>query len=155
MRRFGWFLLPLLLIGCRNPPNNLPYPVTLTREGMGAIHAGGTFDIALLRGKLPGFELEKLSEVTSEMGQTIVRLKRNDQSVALIVSDTHGDTISRIIILSPLIKNARGVGINDILPPSERLQCIRDECRYTDEKTITYRLDPHTHIIREITLQSL
>lgn len=154
MPRFGWILLPLVW-GCQNPPNDLPYPLTITPEGIGPIHLGAPFDLLLLRGKLPGFELEKLSEVTSAKGQTIIRLKRHNKPIALIVSDAKGDTLREVIILSPLIKNTQGLGINDILPLSERLHCIEDQCRYANETTILYRTEPHTRTIREITLQQL
>jgi hypothetical protein len=155
MRLFGWMIFPLLFLGCKNPDSPLPYPLTISPEGVGAIHLGGTFDIPLLQGKLPGFELEKLSEVTSATGQTIVRLKRHDEPLALILSDSSGVTITQIIVLSPLIKDTKKLGINDMLPPSEELHCVKDQCTYTANPTITYAIRPDTHTIREINLQQL
>lgn len=151
----GWILFPLLFWGCQTSSNTLPYPLTITSEGVGAIHIGGSFDIPLLRGKLPGFEIEKLSAVNALQTQTILQLKRYDEPIAFIVSDAAGAIISEIIIRSPLIKNSHEVGVNDPLPLSEKLHCVSEQCRYTDEPSITYVINSETHTIREITVQRL
>lgn len=150
-----WVLCALMFLGCQNRSNDLPYPLTITQEGMGAVHLGEPFDIALLQGKLPGFELEKLSQVTSEKGAATVRLKRGNDPIVLMVSDPQGANISEIIVLSPLVKNAQGLGLNDILPPSNNLTCVDDRCRYADQPSLHYTIDPTSRTIREIILQSL
>lgn len=155
MRSGGWILFLLLFWGCQNPSEPLPYPLTITSDGVGTIHIGGSFDVPLLRGKLPGFELEKLSSVTSSQTQTILQLKRHDEPIAYIVSDAAGDAISEIVVLSPLIKNSHGVGINDPLVLSEKLHCVSGECRYADEPSVTYVINSDAHTIREITVQRL
>lgn len=148
-------VVAFFLSNCHSPDGSLPYPLTITPEGMGSIHPGEPFDIALLRGKLPGFELEKLSRVASEKGATILQLTRGDKPIALIVSDQTGVTLSEIIILSPLVKNFRGLGINDIFPSTKDLNCTQEVCRYTNQPSILYRIDLNSRAIREIILQPL
>lgn len=148
-------VVAFFLSNCHSSDGSLPYPLTITQEGMGSIHPGEPFDIALLRGKLPGFELEKLSRVASEKGATILQLTRGDKPIALIVSDQTGATLSEIIVLSPLVKNLHGLGINDTLPPAKDLNCTQEVCRYTNEPSILYTIDPNSRAIREIILQPL
>lgn len=155
MRLRIWGLCALLFLGCQNRSNDLPYPLTITQEGMGTVHLGEPFDVALLQGKLPGFELEKLSRVTSEIGSTTVQLKRGNNSIALMVSDPQGVNLSEVIVLSPLIKNAQGLGLNDVLPSSKNLICTGNQCRYADQPSVHYTIDLDSRIIREITLQPL
>lgn len=155
MRLRIWACCALLFVGCQNRPNTLPYPLVISQEGMGAVHLGEPFDVAQLQGKLPGFELEKLSQVTSEKGAGTVRLKRGDDPVALIVSDPKGANLSQIIVLSPLVKNAQGLGLNDVLPLSKNLTCTDNQCRYDDQPSVHYTIDPDSRIIREIILQPL
>ncbi len=155
MRLSGWILLSLLFWGCHDSPVSLPYPLTITPEGVGAIHLNGTFDIPLLCGKLPGFEIKKLSSVTPDQPQTILQLTRYDEPIALIVSDSSKTTIAQIIVRSPLIKDSAGVGVNNILPISEKLRCDHNQCRYQDKPAITYRIEPQSRSIREIIVQQL
>jgi len=117
------------------------------------MHLNDSFEIGVLRGKLPGFELEEFSEVTAEKTRTLIRLKRGNMPIALLFADDQSTRLNEILILSPLLKNAQGVGINDPLPLSERITCVHDECRAADEPSIIYRIAPKTHTIREIVLQ--
>lgn len=148
-------LCAVLFFGCQHNSDSLPYPLTLSTQGVGAIHLGESFDIALLRGKLPGFELDTLSRVASAKEASVIRLKRGDEVIAMIAADQTGSVISEIIILSPLIKNMQGMGINDTLPPDKDIRCVRDECRYTGEPSIAYRIESNTRTIREIMIQPL
>lgn len=148
-------MLPLLFWGCHHSSDTLPYPLTLSEEGMGSVHPGDSFDIALLRGKLPGFELELLSPVASAKSAPLIRLKREEREIALFGSDPEGSRITEIIILSPLVKNDEGIGINDPLPDSDAIRCNGDECRYRDHPSITYRIETASRTIREISLQKL
>jgi hypothetical protein len=122
---------------------------------MGSVHPGSSFDIALLRGKLPGFELELLSQVASAKNAPLIRLKREEKAIALLVSDPEGSVITEIIVLSPLIKNKEGIGVSDPLPDTDAIRCIRDECRYRDHPSITYRIQTDSRTVREISLQKL
>jgi len=153
--RFGTLFLPILFWGCQPSSDALPYPLTISEEGVGSVHLGGSFDIALLRGKLPGFELELLSEVASAKSSPIIRLKRGGKEIALLVSDPKGSILTEVIILSPRVKNTQGIGINDLLPDTEAIRCIRDKCRYSNNSSVTYRIEPGSRTIREITLQKL
>lgn len=153
MRLSGWILLSLLFWGCHDSPTHLPYPLTITPEGIGTIHLKGTFDIPLLSGKLPGFEIKKLSSVTPDQPQDILQLTRYDEPIALIVSDSGKTKIAQIIVRSPLLKDPAGVGINDILSLSERVYCDRNQCHYKDKPTIIYSIEPQSRVIREITVQ--
>lgn len=153
MRLSGWILLPLLFWGCHDASTPLPYPLTISPEGVGAIHINGNFDIPLLCGKLPGFEIKKLSSVTPDQPQTILQLTRYDEPILLIVSDSSETKIAQIIVRSPLIKDSAGVGVSDILPISEKLRCDHNQCRYQDKPTITYRIESQSRSIREIIVQ--
>lgn len=155
MNRIGWALAGLLFLGCNNSSDTLPYPLVITEDGLGAIHPKDPFDIALLRGKLPGFELERLSQVASEKQPSIIRLKRGDHPIALIASDPSGRSISQITLLSPLIKNAEGIGINDLLSKETDIVCAQERCHYADTPSITYWIEPKRGTIIEITLQAL
>jgi hypothetical protein len=153
VRLSGWILLSLLFWGCHDSRTPLPYPLTITPEGVGAIHLNGTFDIPLLCGKLPGFEIKKLSSVIPDQPQTILQLTRHDEPIVLIVSDSTETRIAQIIVSSPLLKDSAGVGINDILPLSERVRCDHNQCHYKDIPTIIYSIEPQSRSIREITVQ--
>lgn len=155
MLRYGWIAALLVVGGCKSPDSLLPYPLAVTAEGIGPVHIGESFNIPMLRGKLPGFDLEKLSEVTSANGQTILRLKRHESPIALVISDPKGEVIDEVVVLSPLVKDSHGAGINDILKASGHLRCIQEICRDSDIPSITYRIRPDTQTIREITVQRL
>lgn len=146
-------LLPFLFIGCTTPSNTLPYPLTLNEEGLGAIHSDTPF--AQIRSSLSGFEFEKLSQISPEHPQMIYQMKRGNTLIAQIVSDPSGKRIAAIHILSPLIKNKNHQGLGDSLPLSTTLQCQDQECHYTDEPSLHYRIDPKKRTILEITYQRL
>lgn len=154
MRPVFFLLIPaLFLFGCRSPQEPLPYPLTITEEGLGAIHPETPFDQA--GGKLMGFEARKLSQITPDHPEMIWQIRRGESVFAHIVSDEGGKKISRIDILSPQIKNRHAQGIGDSLNPSPALTCDNGTCGYADEPSLRYRIDPASRIIREITLQKL
>lgn len=154
MRPVFSLLVPVLfLFGCRSPQEPLPYPLTITEEGLGAIHPETPFDQA--GGKLMGFEARKLSRVTPERPEALWQIRRGENVYALVVSDEGGKKIDHIDVLSPQIKNRRAQGIGDSLSPTPALRCDNGTCSYADEPSLHYRIDPASRIIREITLQKL
>lgn len=147
------FLLAFLLIGCSNPDKTLPYPLTISEEGLGAIHPNTPFE--QIEFSLSGFEFEKLSQISPEYPEMIYQMKRGNSRVAQIVSDASGKKISSIHILSPQIKNKGNLGLGNPLPQTQTLICHDELCSYTDEPSLHYRIDPKTRTIREITFQKL
>jgi hypothetical protein len=147
------FLAAFLLIGCSSEKTALPYPLTISEEGLGAIHPDTPFD--QISTTLSGFEFEKLSQIASDQSNTILQIKRGNSLIAQIVSDPSGKKISVIYILSPLIKNKHGIGIGDPLPYTESLNCNNDLCLSTDEPSLHYRIDLKGRTIREITFSRL
>lgn len=146
-------LAAFLLIGCSSPNTTLPYSLTINEEGLGAIHPNTPFEqISTL---LSGFEFEKLSQISPEHPEIIYQIKRGDNLIAQIISDTSGKKISAIHILSPLIKNIHNLGLGDPLPQNSSVICHDTLCRYTDEPSVQYRIDPKGRSIREITFQKL
>ncbi len=148
-------VLPLFLASCHSPQEPLPYPLTLSEEGLGAIHPGEKYDPALLQGKMPGFTLEKLSLITPGKAQTLLALKRGDHLLAHIFPDASEERIERITLHSDLIKDRRGQGIGDAILEDAKLQCGAHQCTYGTGTPLSYRIDPKSRVILEITLQKL
>lgn len=146
-------LSAFLLIGCSNSDNALPYPLTISEEGLGAIHPNTPF--TQISTSLSGFEFEKLSQISPENPEIIYQMKRGDRLIAQIVSDASGKKISAIHVLSPQIKNKDNLGLGDPLPQTQTLTCRDELCSYGDEPSLHYRIDPKTRTIREITFQKL
>lgn len=146
-------LIALLFIGCSTPLDTLPYPLTLSEKGLGAIHPNTPFD------KIPsimiGFKCEKLNIVSSNTTEIIYLIQKGSQPIAHIVSDSSGKKISEIHILSPLIKNKYHLGLGETIPQNTPLNCRDALCSYPDEPSVHYRIDPKTQTIREITFQKL
>ncbi|MGD9654589.1 MAG: hypothetical protein AB7U44_05275 [Sulfuricurvum sp.] len=153
LRPFIAVCLLFFMYGCQSPERNLPYPLTVTEDGLGAIHADTPMD--LIQSKLSGFSFEKLSQITPEHPEIIVQLKRGSNILAQIVSDRSGKKISAIVIVSPLITNRHNEGITGQLRSNIPLTCDENGCFYTDEPSVRYRLDPSDKTIREITYQKL
>ncbi len=147
------FLIGFLLVGCSKPSETLPYPLTISEEGIGAIHPNTPID--QLNTTLSGFEFQKLNPVSPDQQAVIFQIKRGDTLIAQIFSDGSGKKISSIHILSPLIKNKSHVGLGDRLPSDKKLVCDHDLCHTLDEPSLHYRLDPLTRIVREITFSRL
>ncbi|MDD5053226.1 MAG: hypothetical protein PHO27_10885 [Sulfuricurvum sp.] len=145
--------LPLIYIGCSTPNNALPYSLTISEEGLGAIHPTTSFEE--INTKLSGFNFEKLSQISPNNPQSIFLIKRGENRIAQIISDSSGKKIAEIDILSPLIKNKHDQGIGDTMSPQNNLICIKDICHYRDEPSLCYTLDINSHIIREITYQKI
>ena len=146
-------LFAFLFIGCSSTNNILPYPLTISEEGLGAIHADTPFD--QVNTSLSGFTFEKLSQISPGQSEMIYQMKRGESVLAHIVSDPSGKKIAAIHILSPLIKNKYGQGVSDPLPRTNTLLCTAEECRYRDEPSILYRIDSNQRTIREITFSPL
>ncbi|MBN2869927.1 MAG: hypothetical protein JXK04_03125 [Campylobacterales bacterium] len=147
--------LALLLAGCHSPQEPLPYPLTLSEEGLGAIHPGERYDPALLQSKMPGFTLEKLSLITPGKTQTLLALKRGDHLLAHIFPDGSEKVIERITLHSDRIKDPRGQGVGDPIQEDGELHCDENRCTYGTETPLSYRIDPKNRVILEITLQKL
>ena len=146
-------IFAFLLIGCSNSDNALPYPLTISENGLGAIHPDTPFEQT--NSSLSGFEFEKLSQISPEYPEIIYQMKRGDSLIAQIVSDASGKKISAIHILSPQIKNKQNLGLGDPLPQAKTLTCPNSLCSYSDEPSVHYRIDPNTRTILEITFQKL
>jgi len=146
-------LIALFLIGCGTPDETLPYTLTVSEEGLGAIHPETPFE--QISTSLSGFEFEKLSQISPQESEIIFQMKRGNAAMAHIVSDSSGKKIAAIHILSPLIKNKNHQGLGDSLPLSTTLQCQDQECHYTNEPSLHYRIDPKERTILEITYQRL
>jgi len=146
-------LSAFLVIGCSTPNNTLPYPLTISEEGLGAIHSDTPFEKISI--SLNGFEFEKLSRISPEHPEMIYQMKRGENLIAQIISDSSGKKISAIHILSPLIKNKENLGLGDSIPQSSAIICHDELCAYADEPSLQYRIDPNGRTIREITFQKL
>lgn len=146
-------LITLYLSGCSTPKDALPYPLTISEEGLGSIHPNTPFN--QLNSSLSGFTFEKLSRVSPDQNQLIFQLKRGKMLIADIVSDSSGKKIAEIQIVSPLIKNKNHQGLGDQLPMSKTLRCKNDLCYYENEPSLHYRIDLNTQIIQEITFSRL
>ncbi|MGA9046709.1 hypothetical protein [Sulfuricurvum sp.] len=152
-RRFSVPALALLFTGCLTQNTALPYSLRITEEGLGAIHADTPFD--QVSTSLSGFTFEKLSQISPDQSEMIYQMKRGERVLAHIVSDPSGKKIATIHILSPLIKNKYDQGVGDPLPRANTLLCTAEECRYQDEPSLSYRIDPNQRTIREITFSRL
>lgn len=151
-----WLLAGALFVGCTAPRDTpLPYPLTVTAEAVGPIRPGEPYDIGSLRGKLPGFTIEKMSLVTSENPETLLFLKRGEAVMAHIFPDRNGEKIEKISVVSPLIPDHAGQRVGETIRRSGDLRCEHRECRYASVPGLLYRLDPTSSAIREITLQKL
>jgi hypothetical protein len=153
------FRLPLFLIltlfffACSTPSNTLPYLLSISEEGLGAIHPETPFD--QVNTKLSGFTFEKLSQISPDHPETIFQMKRGENVIAQIISDPSGKKIASIVIISPLVKNRQNQGLGDPLPVDKTLHCDDNLCSKTDEPSLFYRIDPNDRIIREITFSRL
>jgi len=151
--RLFFSLLPLIFVGCDVPNEPLPYPLTISEEGLGALHADTPFN--QVNTTLSGFEFEKLSQISPDKPEIIFQMKRGKHILAHIVSDSSGKKIASIHILSPLIKNKERLGLGDCLPSNETTICTEDLCHRQNEPSLNYRIDPNQRTIREITYQKL
>jgi hypothetical protein len=152
-RLLSSLLAALFLSGCDAPNEPLPYPLTISEEGLGAIHPDTPFD--QINTSLNGFSFEKLSRISSEQSESIFQIKRGEKVIAQIISDSSGKKIASIHILSPLVKNRDNLGLGDPLPLSETLICTDEQCTSRDEPSLSYRIDPNGRTIREITFSRL
>ena len=146
-------LIALFLIGCGTPDETLPYPLTVSEEGLGAIHPNTPF--AQVNTALSGFAFEKLSQISPEQSEIMFQIKRGDAVMAQVISDSSGKKIASIHILSPLIKNKYNQGLGDVLLQTKALECADDLCHYRNEPSLHYRIDTKNRTIREITYQKL
>ncbi len=146
-------LFTLIINGCDTPNEPLPYPLTISEDGLGAIHADTPFD--QVSTTLSGFIFEKLSQISPDQNQFIFQMKRGKSAVADIVSDPSGKKIAEIQVVSPLIKNKYSQGLGDILPLSKTLLCSDTLCHNENEPSVHYRIDRNTRMIKEITFSRL
>ena len=150
--RFFWSALVLFMAGCSQENKTLPYPLSLTEEGLGAIHPDTPFEeipTAIL-----GFECEKLTAVSSSNKELIYQIKRGGDPLAHVVSDPSGKKIASIHILSPLSPDSRGQTLGDPLM-DEPFICDNTRCFDPETPALHYTIDPDTRRILEITLQRL
>jgi hypothetical protein len=146
-------LLALLISGCDTPNKSLPYPLSITEEGLGSLHPDTPFN--QVNTSLSGFEFEKLSQISPNQNEMVFLIKRGKKTLAQVVSDPSGKKIAEIQIISPLIKNRYDQGLGDPLPTSKTLQCSDDVCQNANEPSVHYRIDQNTRIIKEITFSRL
>ncbi|MBD3798808.1 hypothetical protein [Sulfuricurvum sp.] len=144
--------IALILSGCFEPSTTLPYPLIISQEGLGAIHPKTPIDqIPTL---MVGFEVEKLSAVSSVDEATIYQIKRGGTTLAQIVSDKSGKIVDSIHILSPLIKDTHNQTIHEPLKKKPFL-CKGERCTDPSSPLILYTIDPKNRTILEITYQRL
>jgi len=129
--------------------------MNITVDGVGSIHPGMAFDPKLIQMTCPGFEVEKVSPISPGEPLPLLILKRGKSDILYLVSDPAGEKISQISVISPLPKDKRGQGILDPIRKEADLVCEEELCRYRDQPSITYRIDPAARTIREITVQRL
>lgn len=144
----------LLFVGCGVSEDSLPYPLTITDEGVGAIRPGMAFDSSRIQSTLPGFTVDAVSRISPQKEPMILLLKRGDTPILYLLPDSEGKQILRITALSPLIKDRYDQGIGDPLRTTPSLSCKESECFYADTPGVRYTLDPAGRI-REITVQKL
>ncbi|MDD5716911.1 MAG: hypothetical protein PHW64_03835 [Sulfuricurvum sp.] len=142
----------MIIAGCASSDGVLPYPLTVSEEGLGSIHPDTPFEEVNTR--LVGFTFDKLTQISPEHPEIIFRLKRGNTVFAQILSDNSGKKIARMDILSPLIKNKHRLGLDDPLPQIAEIECRDHTCRYREEPSLMYTIDDN-RIIREITYQRL
>lgn len=140
-------------MGCTVPKNTLPYPLTISEEGLGTLNFDTSFE--QINTSLIGFDFQKLSRISAEQNCIIVQIKRGGKTIAQIFSDPSGKKIVTIAILSPLIKNKSNIGLGDPLPLNKNLICNDNRCHSEMEPSLHYRIDPSSRIIREITFSRL
>ncbi len=150
--RLFLIVLGLFIGGCSEQDKALPYPLTLTKEGLGAIHPDTPFEeIPTL---MLGFECEKLTAVSSYDQGLIYQIKRGEDPIAHIVSDRSGKRVASIHLLSPLIKDAYDQAIHEPLKEKPFL-CVGERCSDPASPEIFYTIDPKNRTILEITYQKL
>lgn len=145
----------LVFSSCSQPTNILPYPLTITEEGVGAIHPSQPYDFNILRSSLPGIECIRLHSVSSADQRQIILLKRGTENLAQLLIASDQKNIQEIVILSSQIKNKDRRGIGETLASRTTLHCTKSICRYNDEPSLEYKLDPLTHRILEISYRKL
>lgn len=138
--------------GCSRSEQNLPYPLIITEEGLGAIHPYTPFD--QISTSLSGFTFEKLSLVSPNQNTQLLQMQRGTTLIAHIVSDPSGKKIASIDILSPLVKNRHNQGLGDPLPDSKAIICQHLFCHYLQEPSLIYTISSE-RVIRKITYQKL
>lgn len=148
-------LLGLLFWGCDTPHDpSLPYPMTLTSEGLGTLRAGERFEASLIQGRFPGLGVEKLSQIVPQGAQTLFILKRHETALGYVFPDKSGKAVAKITVISPLIPDETGRKTGEVLPALPNIRCSGEECTL-EHSPLRYRIDPASRIIREITLQKL
>lgn len=150
---YRFLIIALLFIGCGSVDTHLPYPLTISEEGLGMIHPDTPFD--QITTTLSGFEFDKLSQVSSDHNSVILQIKRANHPIAQIVSDETGKKIAAIYITSNLIKNKQGIGLGDPLAQNDQIHCNATECISKNEPSVHYRIDPEHRTILEITFSPL
>jgi hypothetical protein len=150
--RFLLIALGLWLAGCSEQSTALPYPLTISQEGLGAIHPDTPFEEIPTR--MLGFECEKLSAVSSSDPTLIYQIKRGGKPLADIVSDPSGKKIVSIHILSPLIRDSHDQALGEVLG-AEPFVCDGARCVDPQSPSVRYTIHPSTRTIREITHQRL
>lgn len=148
-------LLGVLIAGCDSPQDpSLPYPMTLTSQGLGSLRMGTAFEPSLIQGKLPGLNVEKLSQIVPQGAETLLVIKRGDTVLGYVFPDDSGKSVAKIAVTTPLIPDETGRKTGQPLPPLAKMRCSGDECAFVDSP-LRYRIDPANRIIREIVVQKL
>lgn len=146
-------LLFFILGGCSSEQSTtLPYPLVVSEDGLGSIHPNTPID--QIPTQMIGFEIEKLSAVSSADQAAVYLIKKNGNILAQIISDKSGKKIDSIHILSPLIKDTYDQTIN--MPLKEKsFLCEGSRCADPRSPQIFYTIDPKSRTILEITYQKL
>lgn len=152
MVRLGIFwTIFILFIGCGSPDETLPYPLTITQEGLGPLHPTTPFEEVPTA--MIGFESQKLSLISPDQTEVIYAISKGSHTVAHVFSDTSGKKIDAIHVLSVHVQDVHGQKIGSALEAS--IPCGNGRCSDPSSPSISYEIDPKTRIIRQINYQRL
>jgi hypothetical protein len=149
---FRTLLAAFFVIGCSSQTTSLPYPLTISEEGLGAIHPDTPFNqIPTL---MIGFETEKLSAVSSSDQVMIYQIKRGGDLLAQVISDSSGKKVASIHILSSLIQDRYNQTLGQPLQKKPFI-CHDNQCADPAAPNILYTIEPNQRTILEITYQTI
>lgn len=151
VRQSIFWAICILFTGCGSPDEILPYPLTITQEGLGPLHPTTPFEEVPTA--MIGFESQKLSLISPEQTEVIYAISKGSHTVAHVFSDTSGKKIEAIHILSVQVQDGHGQKIGYVLDAS--IPCDHTQCSDPSSPSIRYEIDPKTRIIRQINYQRL
>jgi hypothetical protein len=138
----------LLLLGCSSP-SGMPYKVTFTSEGLGAIKATTLFDTAKIAALLPGFEAKLFSRFEAGRTYSLIRLQRGGKVLCDCYPDASGKYIGRIESVLEEVQTARGAHVGAQLQKATcKEQLNTGEVLCALEPHLYAEIDETQHIVR-------